>query len=217
MESNPTTLRARTVQGEPSGTDDLISPAVRRENPDPIAGNAPIPHWLIALCIAVFLLAGAYLSDPFATSDQPGINAESPAGPPDPMVLGKRVYSQNCSACHQPTGAGIPRLFPPLAGSEWVLGSAGIKDNHLVTILLHGLQGPIEVGGQSFNNAMPPWPQLSDDQIANVLTFIRTEWGNAATAIPADFVKSVREQTSSRTNPWSQKDLPAIAPSSAQQ
>ena len=158
------------------------------------------------------LVAGAYLALSLSAPDPVPPNIESPTAPSDPQMLGKRVFAQNCSACHQPTGLGTPRLFPPLAGSEWVLGSNGIGDNHLVAILLHGLQGPIDVNGYTFNNSMPPWNHLSDEQIAAVLTFIRTQWGNSAPAILVEFVKTVRVQTSARPNPWSQKDLRGIPP-----
>ena len=91
-----------------------------------------------------------------------------------------------------------------------MLGLDWHGDNHLVKIVLKGLQGPIQVKGSTFNNAMPTWSMLTDEQTAAVLTFIRSEWGNSAPPIPADYVKAMREQTASRTEPWSPKDLQAI-------
>jgi len=204
----------RAEQIAPATGDAAVSHAVRREHPEPISGNAPIPRWLTVLCVALTLSAGASLFFSLSNPDPLAANGEPTPGNVDPQILGKRLFAQNCSACHQPNGQGLPRLFPPLAGSEWVLGGSGIGDNHLVAILLHGLQGPIIVNGTSYNNAMPPWKHLTDEQIASVINHIRTEWGNASPAITADFVKAIREQTSVRSNPWAQKDLMAIKPTS---
>jgi len=104
----------------------------------------------------------------------------------------------------------VAKQFPPLVGSEWVLGGDWNGDNHLVKIMLQGLQGPIQVMGEPYNNAMPQWQQLKDDQIALILTYIRTEWGNAAPPITPEFVAAVRESTGVRTEPWTQTELQAI-------
>lgn len=87
------------------------------------------------------------------------------------------VYSQ-CQGCHQPTGAGVPGAFPPLAGRiPDILATQGGR-TYLVQVLLYGLQGEIKVKGQSYNGAMPAWSQLSDADIAGVLNHISTQWGN---------------------------------------
>ena len=110
-----------------------------------------------------------------------------------------------CSVCHQPTGQGLPGAFPPLAGSAIINGPAEVP----IAIVLHGLQGPIKVKGVEFNGQMAAWAQLSDDQIAAILTYERSSWGNAAPAVvPAD-VAAVRAATASRTNPWTEPDLKA--------
>jgi mono/diheme cytochrome c family protein len=131
-------------------------------------------------------------------------------GPPDPMVVGKRLFTANCVACHQATGQGVAGQFPTLVGSEWVLGGDWHGDNHLIGILLHGLQGPIQVKGDTYNGAMPPWKQLKDDQIAMILTYIRNEWGNSAPPITAEQVAKVREETAAQTEPYTQNQLKAI-------
>jgi hypothetical protein len=79
-----------------------------------------------------------------------------------------------------------------------------------VKILLHGLQGPIQVKGNTYNGAMPPWKQLKDDQIAMILTYIRNEWGNSAPPITAEQVAKVREETAAQTEPYTQNQLKAI-------
>ena len=87
---------------------------------------------------------------------------------------GRETFNFVCADCHQSTGLGLAGQFPPLAGSEWVLGEG---PNRIIRIVLNGVQGPIEVKGQAFNNAMPAQKDiLKDDQIAAVLTFIRNQW-----------------------------------------
>ncbi|MGH8045776.1 MAG: c-type cytochrome, partial [Chthoniobacterales bacterium] len=83
-------------------------------------------------------------------------------------------------------------------------------DNHLVSIVLHGLQGPVQVGSGAFNGAMPGWKFLSDAEIAAVLNCVRGEWGNSAPPIAESFVKSVREQNARRTAAWSQGELQSL-------
>lgn len=108
-----------------------------------------------------------------------------------------------CAACHQPTGAGIPGAFPPLAGSEVVQGAP----ERVIAIVLHGLQGPITVKGAAFNGVMAAWSQLSDAQIAAIITYERSSWGNTAPAVSADLVAAVRKATASRTSAWTMAEL----------
>ena len=194
--------------------------SILREQAEPRDGYEPVPLWLITVFFCIMFWAGLYLAlmsggfrsdvyNPNLVAWQGG-GAAADAGPPDPMVVGKRVFTQNCVVCHQTTGLGVAGQFPPLVASEWVVGGDWNGDNHLVKILLAGLQGPIQVKGSTYNNAMPPWKQLKDEQIAAVLTYIRAEWGNAAPPITADFVKKVRDETASRTEPWTQNELKAI-------
>jgi mono/diheme cytochrome c family protein len=127
------------------------------------------------------------------------------------MVIGKRVFTQNCAVCHQGDGMGVPGQFPPLAGSEWVMPKDWRGDNHIVNIVLKGFHGPVTVKGQQFNNVMAPWGNvLKDEQIAAVLTYVRNEWGNKAPPIPVEFVTKVREQIKDREDAWTEKDLQAI-------
>ena len=137
------------------------------------------------------------------------------AAPVDPKVVGKRIYSQNCVVCHQSNGQGVAGQFPPLAGSEWVNSDAKHGQNHLVLLMLHGHQGPMSVMGGNYNNAMPQWKQLSDDQIAAVLTYIRSDWGNNAPAIEPAFVAGIRSEHKDQSDPWTQSQLMAMPPVSA--
>jgi mono/diheme cytochrome c family protein len=194
-----------------------IHSSILREHTEPQTGREPVPLWLLTIFFSIIFWAGLYLADNSGefradVFDPARVAGGSTAqtGPVDPKVLGRRVFTQNCMVCHQTTGLGVARQFPPLAGSEWVLGQDWHGDNHLVKIVLKGLQGPIQVKGSTFNNAMPTWGMLTDEQIATVLTYIRSEWGNDAPPIFADYVRAMREQTPARTEPWSPKDLQAI-------
>lgn len=125
---------------------------------------------------------------------------------------GRDVYmAAGCVACHQPNGSGNPANgCPPLAKSDWVLAEGPAR---LIRIVLHGAQGPMVVNGQTWSGNMTPFgPNLSDDQIANVLSYIRAspEWGNAASEVTPEMVKAVREKTADRSKPWTAAELEKI-------
>ena len=106
------------------------------------------------------------------------------------MERGKKVYMTSCFACHMPTGEGLPAVFPPLAKSDFLKAD---KDRAIKTVL-KGLAGPITVNGKPFNNMMPP-QEVSDDQAADVLTYVMNEWGNDFGTVTAADVKRVRAET----------------------
>lgn len=122
------------------------------------------------------------------------------------LARGKRLYG-HCMSCHQPNGRGLPPIYPPLDESEFVTGSP----ERLARILLHGLQGRIEVHGRSYNQSMPAAPFKSDADYAAIMTYIRQAWDNAADPVDAGFVKKVREETSGRSQPWSPEELEPFA------
>jgi mono/diheme cytochrome c family protein len=128
----------------------------------------------------------------------------------DPMLLGKRIYT-NCVSCHQTSGQGIAGQYPPLVDSEWVLGS----DRVLARILLNGIIGPIEVRGKVYNAQMPAWRQLSDRDIAAVLTYIRASWGNTADPVSEATIQDVRAKLGGRTKSFTAAELLDIAEASA--
>ena len=118
--------------------------------------------------------------------------------------LGAEKYQAVCSACHQPTGLGIEGSFPPLAGSDWLTGKSEVP----IAIVLHGLQGEIDVKGTKYNGAMAPWGEaMTDAEIAAVLTHERSSWGNTAPAVTEAEVKTVRAKYASRTAPWTAAEL----------
>jgi mono/diheme cytochrome c family protein len=94
-----------------------------------------------------------------------------------------------CASCHQANGQGLPRVFPPLAGAEIVNGPAA---EH-ITIVLRGKSGPMKVKGQMYNGMMPPFAgMMTDAEIAAVITYERTTWGNKGGAVTAAQVKARR-------------------------
>lgn len=105
-----------------------------------------------------------------------------------PMLPGQLVYLQFCLACHMENGEGVPGLYPTLVQTEGVLGDK----NRLIGTVLHGMEGPIKVKGQDYNNVMAKLDYLQDKDIAEVLTYIRTNFGNKATAILEIEVKTAR-------------------------
>ena len=100
---------------------------------------------------------------------------------------GKSIYTKTCVACHQANGAGIPNAFPPLAKSDFL----NQDTNRAIKAVMNGLHGPITVNGKKFNSAMPT-QNLKDDQIADVLTYVYSSWGNNNTKVTVAMVKALR-------------------------
>lgn len=104
-------------------------------------------------------------------------------------AAGSKVYTTNCSSCHQANGKGQPGVFPPLAGNAVVTGPA----DKVIHIVKNGLSGKISVNGATYNGQMPAWKgTLSDGDIAAVVTYIRSSWGNKASAVTASQVTSTK-------------------------
>jgi mono/diheme cytochrome c family protein len=128
----------------------------------PAERHAPIPGWLtgIGLILAfwaggyLFLYSGGFRGDVYDPGQITwGPVSTGPVAPPDPKVIGKRLYAANCAQCHQANGLGQAGVYPPLAGADWVTGSK----HRLISILHHGLAGPVTVKGNLYNNNMPAW------------------------------------------------------------
>jgi glucose/arabinose dehydrogenase/mono/diheme cytochrome c family protein len=109
---------------------------------------------------------------------------------------GELIYFTYCAACHQRDGEGSPPRFPPLAGTDWVTGDK----ERLISIILNGLEGPIEVRGETYNFPMPAFSILSDEEVAEVATYIRQSFGNEATSVTADEVSTVRKKLEHEEN-----------------
>ena len=123
---------------------------------------------------------------------------------------GGQLYTLYCSACHGADGKGATGgQFPPLAESPWLAGDA----TRAVKVVLNGLHGPVEVDGRTFNLEMPPQGGiLPDDQIAAILTHVRSSWGNKEQPVTAEFVKTTRAGTANRNTPWTAPELLKLHP-----
>jgi nitrite reductase (NO-forming) len=100
--------------------------------------------------------------------------ATAPLTKDQQIAAGRASFQSTCGACHQPDGKGVPNVFPPLAQSDLLKADP----KRAITIALNGLSGALTVNGQSFNGVMPPMGHLSDDQLANTITYVLNEWGN---------------------------------------
>jgi mono/diheme cytochrome c family protein len=167
-----------------------------------------IAGMIAALCFCGGYFVGFYSGhSTVAPIDSGAVTALPAQLPTDPHELGRVLYGSLCIACHQGNGLGVARQVPPLAGSEWVLGS----DARLKRILLGGVNGPMHVGTNVFNNVMVPMGDRWDDaKIAAVLSFIRTQWGNTGAAISPESVAATRARTASRFPLWNEQDLLAV-------
>lgn len=179
-------------------------PAQDREQNEPSERDRPIPVMVAFITLAVVIFGVVYilLSEPFGPMElgdrRTLADLRAPAaGAADAAADGKQVFTANCVACHQATGKGLPGVFPPLDGSEWVTGDERIVAN----ILLHGVSGEMTVMGNTFKGAMPAFQQLSDAELAAVATYVRAEWSNKAAPIKAE-VFATERKAASRTTPF---------------
>ena len=111
-----------------------------------------------------------------------------PAQPIEKELPGKSVYMKNCLTCHQADGSGVPNMHPPLGPGSWI----GKDPRELVAIMMKGLSGQIEVDGQVYKNHMPSHAKLTDEEIADVLTYVRSSFGNNFGPVTAGLVEKVR-------------------------
>jgi mono/diheme cytochrome c family protein len=107
------------------------------------------------------------------------------------VARGKMVYTKTCLSCHQVDGSGVPNMNPPLIRTKWTLGSKTI----MIQQVLKGSSGKVEIDGDTFSNTMPPLKTLTDEQIADVLTYVRNSFGNKASSVRVAEVKAVRAKT----------------------
>ncbi|EKZ95475.1 cytochrome c [Cupriavidus metallidurans] len=169
-----------------------------REHEDPHENQAPIPRYVLAM-VAVLVAWGAWyiatapinqapeLGDRRTLADLRGNSKGAGA-----KVDGAAIFQSRCVACHQANGQGLPGVFPPLAGSEWANGN----ESRVARIVLRGVTGKLTVKGAVYNGAMPAFAdQLTDAEIAAVLTHVRAQWGNSASAISAETVAASRADT----------------------
>src|SRR5438876_4978643 len=194
--------------------------AVVREKVEPRVGREPLSLWLIAVYGLAVFFGGAYLgrySGNFSGDGLDPLGGPPPAkkggGPQGeqqqaeltPHDRGKKIFAANCQTCHQANGVGVPGQYPPLAGSEFTTGGS----RRPAMIVLKGLQGPVTVKGQKFGSAvMQPWDKtLTDQRIADVLTYERSEWGNSASPVTAEQIAALRKELANHPNSFTEPDL----------
>ncbi len=112
--------------------------------------------------------------------------------PAQQAAAGKTLYNGTCSVCHQDNGQGLTGVFPPLAESDWI---AKHSADEMIAVVLNGLSGPVTVNGKDYNSVMPPMSQLTDDEVANILTYVRQEMNNGASAVKKQDVAAIRAST----------------------
>jgi mono/diheme cytochrome c family protein len=182
-----------------------------RENAEPAERNNPMP-WLLGVVAVSLAVWGVsyFLLNPDLAPAKPAASADGAAtvgvaavGTAAPAADGAQIFASRCASCHQATGAGLPGVFPPLAGSEWV----NAEPKTIARILLLGVNGKITVAGNTFNGSMPAFgTTLSDAEIAAVASHVRSSFGNKSSALTADFVKTERASLGTRTTPWAGGD-----------
>ncbi|WP_114749480.1 copper-containing nitrite reductase [Pleomorphovibrio marinus] len=119
--------------------------------------------------------------------DGPELEAPKSMTKEDRIVAGKKLYMQACFACHQANGEGVPNAFPPLAGADY------LNDvDKAIDAVIHGLSGEITVNGKKYNNIMPA-QQLSNEEAANVLTYVYNSWGNDGTFVTPEMINKRRK------------------------
>ncbi len=167
---------------------------------EPAATNSPVPMAIVVLTLTLLFLGGVYFDHhsgwfnakvytPYVSAEQLDLY-QPKSGAAAAAAQGKKVYETVCGICHGPDGMGKPNQAPPLAGSEWVI-TAGF--HRLAQIPLTGLNGNFQVEGKDWNlNMAPMGANLSDADLAAVLTYIRSSWGNKAGPVTADDVKGIR-------------------------
>lgn len=148
-----------------------------------------------------------------STAPATGGTAEAPVASgafdlAESIKRGATVYSGTCMSCHQPTGQGMAPAFPPLAGSDYATGDP----RRVVAITMKGITGALTVNGKPFNGAMPSavmtFPQLKDDKnLADVLNYVRNNFGNKADVITPEFVGKVRAELASDVAPFTEETL----------
>lgn len=157
--------------------------------------------WLRGVILVAALVACSGKEKQHSEHDTPVASAD--------QVSGQQTF-QLCATCHQPNGQGLPGAYPPLAGGEYANASNPAVP---ILIVMNGIQGPVTVKGQQFNGVMPAYGtgvELSDETVAAVLTYVRSSWGNSASAITEEDVEKVRKTPREATGPVTAAELNAM-------
>ncbi|SPE51491.1 Cytochrome c class I [Verrucomicrobia bacterium] len=205
------------MNGQPDQA--IPAPAASAE---PQAGRVTVPVWLFALLFLLlwwsmvqFDKTGGWFNEevyaPYTSFTM--VQDYQPIREGPDLSRGQRVFESICALCHGTDGAGKPGQAPPLAGSDWV-NSPGV--NRLIRIPALGLIGPIEVSGKAYDfpsgmtAVAPTRDMMSDEVLADVLTYVRQAWGNKAPPVTAAQVKTIRDELGNRSTQNTVKELQAL-------
>ncbi len=182
---------------------------------EPTAAPTTVPMWLIVATLVLFFLSAWYF-DLRGGWFEPKVYApyvsmanldqfQPPKSGEEWRPRGKALFDANCALCHNTDGSGKPGQAPPLAGSEWVIAAGA---NRLIHIPQVGVAGPIKVKGQEWNlNMAGMGAAYSDEQLADVLSYIRNSFGNKASVVTPEQVKKARAEIGGRSQPYSADEL----------
>ncbi|HEY8932896.1 MAG TPA: cytochrome c [Rariglobus sp.] len=218
----------KNLSADQSGASDESIQKVHAElvakKPEPKEGFKTMPLFLLGFVSTMIFITSIYVVhyragfSPMVYDER--FDPKTAAGavakeltPEQVVAAGKKSFLQTCAACHQASGMGVAGTYPPLNGSEWVNGS----EERVIRILLHGLNGAVEVEGKTFNGAMPAFGKVTgggynwnEEKISQVLTYIRQEWGNKSAPISKDKVAEILAKEKARAKPWTAGELEAI-------
>jgi mono/diheme cytochrome c family protein len=203
------------ILGEPERAEihQIHQAILEREPKEPAEGMEPAPWWVWVVSVVVIFAMGFYLgryggafnTDPHVLYERAAAGGADTEAEPPPD--GSLIFGGICMPCHQAGGTGVEGKYPPLAGSEWLAKDPEIP----VRIVLHGLHGPIQVKGKSYNNEMPALGnQLSDAEIAAVLTYVRSNFGNQFPPVDVKVVTEARQKFPNQ-GPWTVQTLTGAA------
>lgn len=218
---------SRNTPDQSGASDESIQKVHARlldQKPEPKEGYKPMPLFLLGFVSAMIFVTSIYVVhyragfSPMVYDERYNPETAADAGPveltPEQIIAaGKKHYASTCAACHQANGQGIAGVYPPLAGVDWVTGN----EDRVIRILLHGLSGPIEVKGNTYNGAMPAFGKVpgggynwNEERISQVLTYIRQEWGNQAEPVSKEKVAEILAAEKDRAKAWSAEELEAF-------
>ena len=192
-------------------SEEIKSTPPTNPEPEPGAERKPLPIWIVVLTLILIFTGGLYFDEhggwfdakvygPYASADQLDLY-QPKSGAAAALARGKVVYEQVCGLCHGPDGLGKAGQAPPLAGSEWV-NAKGFS--RLAHIPLAGVAGDIQVEGKDWNMSMAAMgAALSDDDLAAVLTYVRSSWGNKASPLTGDDIHAIRTAMGAHPAPMS--------------
>ncbi|MBK9211528.1 MAG: cytochrome c [Saprospiraceae bacterium] len=142
---------------------------------------------ILSFAVLLFFISCGNKQTSTSSNEQTNNSASADNMLAEKMDRGKAIYDKTCTVCHQATGAGVPKSFPPLASSDYLNADV----NKVIDGLLFGNKGEMVVNGETYNNVMPP-QVLTDEEISYVLTYVYNSWQNSAKEVTPEMVAQRR-------------------------